>query len=434
MRNIPHNTLASLRIWAKQNGFSYRSSSAFREAVDAVRRLPYSARVPRDDIEAEAAHRISDVSQGVLLQKHLEVDLGMDHQRSLLSAARDACDGGFVGPAAVKDAYRANAARHKRWKRKLCWKRTCPALPSRHMALPLVHLPSGVADPSADLDMLQSDLANIASSVTSCRISLAEAVTEIRADLRQCEVDVLKCAESCGASPLPDASCVVVDSGLASNVPVADYASASAVDSGGALDTILDCPPVTQAVVSEVLAPLVDMGSYVSNLSLNAVRRDAFFLMVAAIRRHRARALLREADTDSCKHGIGLHCMRHCGSGFRTRDQHVGFHGLLGDYDRQSLDPFVCCMTPALSCAVDAAAQASVSYNRSRAFARESGPSGLTNDPRYRQFCLAVFSAILQDGNVRPVYAEYDVKFDGVFGIAPSRILAKHRDVIARHT
>ena len=321
MRNIPHNTFASLRIWAKKSGLTYRNSSAFREAVDAVRRLTYSARGPRDDTDAEVALRIADVSQGVLLQKHLEVDLGMGHQRSLVSAACDARDRGLVGTTAVQDAYRANAARHKRWVRKLTWTRTDPASPVQ-----------------AELDTLKSELTNI-------ETSLVEAAKEIRTDI------------------------------------------------------------INQVTVSvqNPEVPLVDMGSYVSNMSLQMARRDAFYTMVSVAKCFRARSLLHDADTDSCRRGIGLYCLKHCDSGLRTRDLHVGFHGTRGDYDQQDLDPFACCMTPTLSCAIDAAAQASNIANRTWALAGAGGPLASTI-PRSSQLCMKVFSTILQDGDVRHLF------------------------------
>ena len=119
------NVLASLRVYAKERNVSYKASPCFRNAVNAVMdlRLFEGQRAHVDDpTELEIERRSTDLRRSVRLQKLLEVDLRMDHKKSLKDAAQEAVSAGRVRPECVDVAVGANSARHRKWVKSQRWR------------------------------------------------------------------------------------------------------------------------------------------------------------------------------------------------------------------------------------------------------------------------------------------------------------------------
>jgi len=75
-----------------------------------------------DPTELEIERRSTDLRRSVRLQKLLEVDLRMDHKKSLKDAAQEAVSAGRVRPECVDVAVGANSARHRKWVKSQRWR------------------------------------------------------------------------------------------------------------------------------------------------------------------------------------------------------------------------------------------------------------------------------------------------------------------------
>ena len=70
----------------------------------------------RDAVAAEEEKRAIGIRRGIQLQRVLEVDHRMPHQRKLHAAVAKALDQGIVNETAMATVMTANAARHQRWR------------------------------------------------------------------------------------------------------------------------------------------------------------------------------------------------------------------------------------------------------------------------------------------------------------------------------
>ena len=108
-------TLAALRKWGKRHQLSYATSPMFRKAVNAVLEMQ---RFPQTDAQGdlELERRTTQFRQSAMLQRTLEVDFKLRHQRSLMTAAIDAADAGHISLGAGREAaLSGNISRHKEW-------------------------------------------------------------------------------------------------------------------------------------------------------------------------------------------------------------------------------------------------------------------------------------------------------------------------------
>ena len=105
--------LAALRCYGRQHQTSYRKNPAFRRVAEAAIGLSFPHLDER--LLDEVDRRVFCLKQGVLLQAALEAVLHRRHDRSLLNAAKQACDDGDIAPHAVAVALAASAARHQKW-------------------------------------------------------------------------------------------------------------------------------------------------------------------------------------------------------------------------------------------------------------------------------------------------------------------------------
>ena len=105
---------AALRCYGKRHNISFSSSPSFRAAAAAAFALDPSDR-RRDAVAAEEEKRAMGIRWGIQLQRVLEVDHWMPHQRNLHAAVAQALDQGIVNESAMAAVATANAAQHRRW-------------------------------------------------------------------------------------------------------------------------------------------------------------------------------------------------------------------------------------------------------------------------------------------------------------------------------
>lgn len=119
---MANSVFASLRRFARQRGLNYKNSVEFRNALDAVFKMvdAQPSSVP-DPHRAELDKRVALTQKGLVLQRSLELDYGVQHNRSvakMISQAAAQCK----ASASQVDHWEsvnqaANLAKHKSWRR-----------------------------------------------------------------------------------------------------------------------------------------------------------------------------------------------------------------------------------------------------------------------------------------------------------------------------
>ena len=116
-----NSVFAALRCYSRRHNISFSSSPSFRAVVAAAFALDPSD-MRRDAVAAEEEKRAISIRRGIQLQRVLEVDHRMPHQRNLHAAVAKALDQGIVNETAMATVMTANAARHQRWRQRPKWR------------------------------------------------------------------------------------------------------------------------------------------------------------------------------------------------------------------------------------------------------------------------------------------------------------------------
>lgn len=122
-RNPIDSVLAAFRRAGHTCKISAQSSREFHKASVALVELRTAVDVGwvkrPSPVDLELDRRSSAVAEGIKLQRHLELDLGVPHKRSLGTSIQQAIDSRAVdassGSAMFEIAHKANLGRHKKW-------------------------------------------------------------------------------------------------------------------------------------------------------------------------------------------------------------------------------------------------------------------------------------------------------------------------------